>query len=197
MDKGRVLLSLLVGCFAYCVLSQSTAQESAATVVETVAKTSSSPEELLEHFNAYPHAELIDSSNTQVIDYEIGLGAIQKSQGAWRLKHSERVTGQLQTYTWQIIDGFTSSEVAAELSGIIERDQGNTLLFSCDSRACGPGVQWANRIFKQRLLYGQESLQQYRAYSLSQSAEYRLVVYNSARTADRQYLHVELVRLEG
>ncbi len=197
MDKGRFLLPLLVGLFACGVVSQSTAQESAAIVVKTVAEKSASPEELLKRFDAYPHAEMIDSSNTQVIDYEIGLGAIQKSQGAWRLKHSERVTGQLQTYTWQIIDGFTSREVAEELSGIIEGDPANVLLFSCESRACGPGVQWANRVFKQRLLYGQESLQQYRAYSLTQSVEYRLVIYNSARTADRQYLHVELVRLEG
>ncbi len=85
---------------------------------------------------------------------------------------------------------------AEELSEIIERDFANTLLFACESRACGPGVQWANRVFKQRLLYGQESQQRYRVYALDRQPGYRLLIYNSARTMDRQYLHVELLKLE-
>ncbi len=196
MEKGRILLPAVGLIIAVLVAPLATAQESAAEVVENVAETSDSPEELLARFDAYPHAELIDSASETVIDYQIGLGAIQKSRGAWKLKHSERLTGDLQTYTWQIVDGFTSREVAEELSDIVEGTPGSTLLFACESRACGPGVQWANRVFKQRLLYGQESQQRYRVYSLDRESGYRLVIYNSARTADRQYLHVELLKLD-
>lgn len=196
MEKGRVVLPLLGLMAVVLTAPMAVAQESAAEVVENVAESSDSPEELLARFDAYPHAEMIDSASESVIDYEIGLGAIQKSRGAWKLKRSERLTGDLQTYTWQIVDGFTSREVAEELSEIIESTPGSTLLFGCESRACGPGVQWANRVFKQRLLYGQESQQRYRVYSLAREPGYRLLIYNSARTADRQYLHVELLKLD-
>lgn len=196
MEKGCTVLPVLGLMIAVLAAPLVSAQESAAEVVENVAETSDSPEELLARFDAYPHAEMIDSAARTVIDYEIGLGAIQKSQGAWKLKRSERLTGDLQTYTWQIVDGFTSREVAEELSDIIESTPGSTLMFACESRACGPGVQWANRVFKQRLLYGQESQQRYRVYSLDREPGYRLLIYNSARTTDRQYLHVELLKLD-
>jgi len=68
-------------------------------------------------------------------------------------------------------------------------------LFSCDGRACGQGVQWANRVFHQRELYGREDLQRYRVYSLEGDSSYRLVVYGAERTLDRQYLHVDLLRI--
>jgi len=43
---------------------------------------------------------------------------------------------------------------------------------------------------------GREDLQRYRVYALqADDAEYRLVLYSSARTADRQYLHVDLLRI--
>jgi hypothetical protein len=59
-------------------------------------------------------------------------------------------------------------------------------------------VQWANRVFRQRVLYGREDLQRYRVYALEEAgAQYRLVVYSAARTADRQYLHVDLLLITG
>jgi hypothetical protein len=200
LENGRcrwrlgLLLALLAAC---CGVTKGLAQDGVTPVVDAATTAIESPDELLERFNAYPHAELIDSSSASVIDYEIGLGAIQKTRGDWRLKDSERLSGELRTYTWQIIDGFTSSEVARELSDVVEQREQTQLLFSCKGRACGPGVQWANRVFKQRLLYGLESTQQYRVYALDEATGYRLVIYNSARTSDRQYMHVELLRIEG
>jgi hypothetical protein len=53
-------------------------------------------------------------------------------------------------------------------------------------------------VFRQRVLYGREDLQRYRVYTMTQDeARYRLVVYSAARTADRQYLHVDLLRISG
>jgi Domain of unknown function (DUF4892) len=147
------------------------------------------PAVVLDEFNAYPHAVSVAVNSSVVVDYEVGLGAMRKSGGAWKLKESERLSGTLTRYTWQIIDGFTSREVADELSeGLIEPK----LMFACEGRSCGPGVQWANRVFHQRILYGREELQRYRVYA---GDSYRLIIYDSARTADRQYLHVELLEL--
>ncbi|RLA55274.1 MAG: DUF4892 domain-containing protein, partial [Gammaproteobacteria bacterium] len=154
------------------------------------------PEELLRQLNDYPHARLVAVSEEDVRDHEVGLGAMQKVQGAWRFKSSERHSGSLSRHTWQIVDGFTSIEVMEGLLAALEEQDGTTLLFTCDARACGQGVQWANRVFHQRVLYGREDLQRYRVYDLQvDGIEYRLAIYSSARTADRQYLHVDLLRI--
>ena len=156
------------------------------------------PEQLLQQLNDYPHAQVMASSDKPVIDYEIGLSAIRKVRGTWSFKDSQRWSGQLTRYTWQIVDGFTSQEVMQGLEASLEREEGAALVFSCDGRSCGQGAQWANRVFRQRVLYGREDLQRYRVYALlsPENTEYRLVIYSGARTADRQYLHVELLRIE-
>lgn len=161
----------------------------------SVAAAAATPEELLQQLNDYPHARQVAVSEEEVIDHEIGLGAMQKVHGAWRFKKSERQSGMLSRYTWQIEDGFSSIEVMEELEVALEAREGSSVMFACDGRACGQGVQWANRVFHQRVLYGREDLQRYRVYSLQADADYRLAVYSSSRTADRHYLHVDLLRI--
>ena len=151
---------------------------------------------LLEQLSEYPHAKQVAFSEQQVVDHEVGLGAIQKMRGEWRFKDSERLTGTLLSYTWQIIGGFTSAAVMDELLGSLAKEEGAISLFECKGRACGKGVQWANRVFGERLLYGREDLQQYRVYAFQAERAYRLVGYSAARTADRQYLRVDLIRID-
>ena len=153
------------------------------------------PLELLEQLNGYPHAEIVGQLRKEVRDYEVGLGAMQKVSGAWRFKHSERFSGILTRYTWQIVDGFTSIEVMDVLLDEVKRQEGAQLLFSCDARDCGQGVQWANRVFQRSVLYGQDSMQRYRVFSIGSDPRSLLIVYASARTADRQYLHAEVLEL--
>ncbi|MCB1696663.1 MAG: DUF4892 domain-containing protein, partial [Halioglobus sp.] len=128
-------------------------------VVIAASASAATPQALLQELNDYPHSRTIDFAEQDVLDYEIGLGAMQKVGGAWRFKHSERYSGALTGYTWQIVDGFTSLEVMAELVAKVGQLAGAELLFSCDGRACGQGVQWANRVFHQPVLYGREELQ--------------------------------------
>jgi hypothetical protein len=149
--------------------------------------------DLLAQLNEFPHAQQLDFSESEVRDHEVGLGAIRKVGGAWTFKHSERFSGVLTRYTWQIVDGFTSIEVMTELEASIAEQTQSEILFSCDARACGPGVQWANRVFLQRLLYGRGDLQRYRVYRVSDNPFDLLLIYSGARSADRQYLHVELL----
>ena len=150
----------------------------------------------LRDIQASAHVSLVDQSIGEVRDHEVGLGSIRKVSGAWRFKDSERLSGELTRYTWQIIDGFTSQEVMEELEDYLKEQAATTLDFSCDGRACGPSTQWANRVFGQRVLYGRVDLQRYRVYSLeAEGVVYRLLVFAAARSADRQYLHVELLRV--
>ena len=60
---------------------------------------SADPEALLQGLNEYPHARSVSFSRRDVIDYEIGLGAMRKVRGDWRFKDSERLTGTLVSYT--------------------------------------------------------------------------------------------------
>lgn len=151
------------------------------------------PEAILTTLDAFPHSRQVDREELEVIDHEIGLGALQKVRGRWRFEDSERLTGHLLRYTWQIVDGFRASEVLEEIEGKLE---GAQLLFGCDGRSCGRGVEWANRVFEQRVLYGRDDQQRYRVYAPEGNGDYRLMLFSSARTADRQYLHAELLTLE-
>lgn len=151
------------------------------------------PAELLQEFDGYPHAQRVSLTTESVIDHEVGLGAIRKVRGAWGFKESERLSGELTRYTWQVGDGFTAGEVLAELESRLPSER---LLFSCDGRSCGKGAQWANRVFNERLLYGRDDEQRYRVYGEDAGTQaYRLLLFSSARTADRQYLHAELLKV--
>lgn len=158
------------------------------------AETVPAPEQLLLELDGFPHARRVDMSRESVVDYEVGLGAMQKHLGDWQFKHSKRLDGERLRYSWQIVDGFSSQEVFDGLAGDVEQLPDSELLFSCEGRSCGNGAQWANRVFGQRVLYGRADAQRYRVYRVG--SEYYLLAYASARTSDRQYLHAELVTLD-
>lgn len=159
-----------------------------------VAAMAAGPRDLLETLDAFPHADRMSHSVDTAVDYEIGLGAMRKVRGVWGFKESERQSGELTRYTWQIVDGFTSNEVLEELEAGLDDSQ---LLFSCEGRACGQGVQWANRVFRERMLYGRDDLQRYRVYGAEDASgdDFRLLLFSAARSADRQYLHAEYLPL--
>ena len=111
----------------------------------------------------------------------------------------ERLSGELLSRTWQVLDGFTSEEVLAELEAALT-GAGAKALFACDGRGCGSGAQWANRVFNQRLLYGREDRQHYRVYVVpgedggeAAGVSQRVLVFAAARSSERQYLHVEIL----
>ncbi|WP_170287356.1 DUF4892 domain-containing protein [Halioglobus maricola] len=156
-----------------------------------------SPLEILQGLDVSPHMQQVSFDTASVIDHEVGLGAMKKVRGSWQFKASERLTGELTRYSWQVRDGFTSNEV---LEGIEAGLNPEALLFSCDGRSCGQGVQWANRVFRERVLYGRDDLQRYRVYGpmageAGADSDYRLILFSSARTADRQYLHAEVLEV--
>jgi hypothetical protein len=178
-----VLLSLLLLCAA-AGASQEGDRESLAG--------------LLARYDRFPHAERIDQRRAEVLDHIVGLGPMQKVRGNWQLEESERLSGTLLSYTWRIIDGFSAAAVLADMVDEVSAREGASLLYACDARACGRSVQWANRVFGQRVLYGTEASQQYRVFALEEGGNrYRLVLYGSARTADRHYLHAELLTLSS
>ncbi|NND67475.1 MAG: DUF4892 domain-containing protein [Halioglobus sp.] len=152
--------------------------------------------DLLVAADSSPHTEQIATSSADVVDHEIGLGAMRKVRGFWQFKDSARHDGRLTRYTWQVKDGFASAEVLNDLQANLLALQGASLLFHCDGRACGHANQWANRVFGQRLLYGKSDEQRYRVIAVENATgSARVLLYSSARTADRQYLHADYLKL--
>ena len=150
-----------------------------------------------ELLSSYPHARLAERSDALVVDHQIGLGALQKIHGDWEFRNSERLSGELSRRTFQIIDGFAASAVLEDVEAHL-REQGAQLRFQCGGRACGHAAQWANRVFGQRILYGRADEQRYRVYTLSPGdSEWRVVLYAGARTSDRQYLHVDVLKVNA
>ena len=87
------------------------------------------------------------------------------------------------------------AQVLKELLDSVAELEGASPRFTCKGRACGQGVQWANRVFREQVLYGREDLQQYQVYAVQGVPSYRLIAYSTRRTVDRQYLHVDLLRI--
>ncbi|MEO0437261.1 MAG: DUF4892 domain-containing protein [Pseudomonadota bacterium] len=150
-----------------------------------------------------------------VVGYTVPLGAIQKIRGQWAPRKSERLSGTLHRYTWQVANGFSSGEVINDLVDELSSDVRFELIFTCEARACGSSVQWANRVFEERLLYGREVSQRYFVYKVVEATDSvsaqedesvlarpersgesvgRLLLYASARSTNRQYLHGEFLQ---
>jgi len=168
---------------------------SAIALVAQAAPAPPTPESLVSALDNYPHSVQKDVEKLEVIDHEIGLGPLQKFSGSWRFEASERVSGQLARYTWQVVDGFSAIEVMNEFIAELRMIPGSKEVFSCDGRSCGHPAQWANRVFSQRVLYGRQDMQRYRVYAIAGEPEYRLAIYAGSRSSDRHYLHVDLMEL--
>ncbi len=131
-----------------------------------------------------------------VRNHLIALGAMQKVRGVWAPRGSERISGERTAFTWKADEGFTIGDALEVLDSELAGDESVETLFACEAVSCGSSVQWANRIFRERLLYGTQASQVYRAYALKRGeVTYRLLVYGAARTVERQYLRAELFAL--
>ncbi len=155
------------------------------------------PESYLLNLQEYDYLQPLGALREGAVrNYLVPLGAVQKVRGVWAPRESERVSGERLAQTWQLDAGFTSAEIVEELEAQLGEDSSAELLFACGGVSCGSSVQWANRIFRERLLYGTQASQLYRVYALERdNSAYRVLIYGSARSADRQFVHVEFLSL--
>ena len=141
------------------------------------------------------HAILIRQVDSDVNEREIGLDALQKRLGHWGFEQSTRVSGNLLESTYQIVDGFSAAEMLKQHTEAFKDAQGVATLFQCEGRDCGRSVQWANRVFEQRLLYGQDNDQRYWVGESTAGEPVLYVAYSAYRTEGRQYLLLQRYRL--
>lgn len=149
--------------------------------VSVAADPSLAPLAVLSNFGERAYLAATNQAETRAVNaYTVPLGAIQKVRGQWAPRKSERLSGTLYRYTWQVANGFSSEEVVNDLVEELADDARFELIYSCEARACGSSVQWANRIFEERLLYGREVSQRYFVYRVIDVAEGGASVPNSS-----------------
>lgn len=152
--------------------------------------------DLLSGASTASNFELIEQSHTDLLrDHLVPLGAMQKIRGVWAPRDSMRLSAERSTYTFKMDPGFEVLELSSALLTEFKKLDAITR-FSCEARACGSSVQWANRIFGERILYGTEKSQRYAVLSIDKGEEqYVLQLYSSARSSERQYLHLVVLRV--
>ncbi|WP_227171163.1 DUF4892 domain-containing protein [Marinobacter sp. CA1] len=70
------------------------------------------------------------------------------------------------------------------------------ILYQCEGRSCGRSSVWANRIFRQSILYGRDANQDYLVAAVQEDASIHLVlVYTVTRGNLTDYVWVEQLRL--
>jgi hypothetical protein len=131
-----------------------------------------------------------------VSDQEIGLDALQKRLGQWSFENSIRVSGQLKEVTYQTIDGYAAAALLKRQVEARQAYESVETLFECEGRDCGRAVQWASRVFGQRLLYGQDNDQRYWVGRSSSTTNALYVAYSAYRTQNRQYLVLQRYLLD-
>lgn len=139
------------------------------------------------------YARVFEQRGPETLDYLVGLGAYQKIHSRWRLAGSDVIRGELTRVTWQVQEGFTAQEGFDWY-----RDQlpdSAKKLFECEGLACGASVQWANRQFEQRILYGHDDRQRYGVWRVEDAGEtWTLVLYAVDRANRRHYVHLDRLR---
>ncbi len=147
-------------------------------------------------FEPWAHATEHSRKGPVTTDYLLGLGALQKIHGRWAHKHSEALSGELTSVTWQLKEGFTAEEAFV---WYVEQLPGDAqLLFECEGRSCGSSAQWASRVFDERVLYGHEERQHYAVWRLQQDdATWVLVLYAVDRANRRHFLRMDLLEQDA
>ena len=146
-------------------------------------------EQWVAQVNDHWSTQLRSHTSASVRGFHIPLGAMKKIRGVWRLESSEVVSGSRRRLTWQV-EGEPVLELFSRLAATI--GESSTLQWQCDGRACGNGAEWANKVYQERLLYGRDEFMGYRAFQLPGGTW--VTLFSAARTADRQYLHIDIIQ---
>lgn len=121
--------------------------------------------------------ELFKPLNAELVEYSeetsraarlIVLGALEKVNHVLEPEESILVTGTKKTLTY-----FLPDEVRTGPTGRFFQQQLSELgviRYECEGRTCGSSSFWANKIFKERVLYGPLQFQRYYVAALDSAA---------------------------
>jgi hypothetical protein len=144
---------------------------------------------VLSYVDALWSTQRFRTRDQEISPFLVPLGVMKKRDGVWRADDYKPIVGRIERVTWSVAD-----ESIVTLFDMLRGDlaEAHKLRWECAGRGCGNAAEWASRVFNERLLYGRDEYMRYAAFEAA-SGEW-ITVYSAARTVDRQYLHVDIIR---
>jgi len=145
----------------------------------------------------FPDSEIVEYDRTNELNHQLVLGTLQRTRGEVVPESAERLKGRVTRIVYAIPSDYQVSDVREFFAQQL-RERGDSILFSCEGRACGSSNYWANDIFKRRILYGPERNQYYLAARSNTALENDpfLALYLITRANKRLYAYVEIIESE-
>lgn len=142
----------------------------------------------------FPDSEIVEYDRTNELNHQLVLGTLQRTRGEVVPESEERLKGRVTRIVYAIPSDYQVSDVREFFAHQL-RERGDSILFSCEGRACGSSNYWANDIFKRRILYGPERNQYYLAARSNTALENDpfLALYLITRANKRLYAYVEII----
>lgn len=143
---------------------------------------------------AFPNSTLVSSTFSPESIHQVALGILQRNSGVAEPEEVRRVTGDLTKVLYEISPEFSGADVYDFFrTQLVEKSFDE--LFTCKGRSCGSSNDWANDIFKNRILYGPAQNQYYMAYQKfsDDNLSPYVSVYIITRGNRRLYAYLEVV----
>ena len=143
----------------------------------------------------YAHSTLSSSDTFIDEDYLVPNSVPRRINNQLRIENELRVdvTGLKETY--RINDGHTTEQAFNHYLSKLKQLNAK-ILYQCASRDCGRSSSWAQNIFNNSKLYGEDASQFYLSASVQQGEQQWLVsVYAVERGNRRVYAHIETLKL--
>ncbi len=142
----------------------------------------------------FEQATVLFESQESVHDYRLTLGVLKKANSRWRAEREQRLSGQLERTTLELMEGQSEKE-AFEFYRRQLLKMGGQELFFCEGRRCGSSNAWANTRFGIKQLYGQDRDQYYSALVVAQEdgTQAYVALYAVRRGNQRSYVQLDVL----
>ncbi len=145
----------------------------------------------------FPNSTLVTSTSAEDVVYQVPLGILQRIRGRAAPEKLQRVSGDVVKLLYEIPDGFDGNDVLDFFTQQFE-EAGLEKLFACEGRSCGSSNDWANDVFRNRVLYGPSQNQFFMTYvDRASTGDNYFVNYIITRGNGRLYSYIELIETAG
>lgn len=138
------------------------------------------------YLESYRSAELESEEWSEASSHLVVLGSLEKVNRELQPEKSEIFYGRRYQETYYLPEARRTEQVFDHYR--MQLKQLGQVLFQCDGRACGSSSYWANKVFKEAILYGPEQFQKYLIAERSDSGGY-VAVYVGQRATRKIYVH--------
>lgn len=153
--------------------------------------------QLKEHFSDFVEFQgsvlLSEKRGVSQQEYPLPLGTLKRNKGRAEPKKKQILLGQVHRLIYEVGRDYTPETVFNHYYGYFKAQKFN-VLFECAFLECGSNSDWANKIFKQRVLNGFDDSQHYVAfYSANGGIEKYVVLYFVQGGSKKNFIYLDLI----